>query len=306
MKKVLITGGAGFIGSHVVDLLIKNGYSIAVVDDLSTGIKKNLNAKAKLYKINILSPRLSDVLLRFKPDAIVHHAAQINVRSSVQKPIFDAKTNILGSINLLEACRRSKVKKIVYANSGGAMYGEPERLPCSENHPVHPLCPYGISKQTVEHYLWLYQKLYGLDYIALRYANVYGPRQDPKGEAGVVAIFLDKMLARERPVIFGDGDQTRDFVFVSDVAEANLRALQKETKNRAFNIGSGKKTSVNQLFKSLRKILRSQIKPKFGPAIPGEVRDIVLDPSLAKKELGWEAKTALFEGLKKTAAWFKF
>jgi len=305
-KKILVTGGAGFIGSHVVDLLIKNGYQVAVVDDLSAGNRKNLNPKAKFFKINILSPKLIDIFSKFKPQAVIHHAAQINVRSSITEPIFDAKTNILGSINLLEACRRIKIKKIVYANSGGAMYGEPKKLPCSENHPIQPLSPYGISKQTIEHYLWFYHKLSGIDYNSLRYANVYGPRQDPKGEAGVVAIFIDKLLAGERPVIFSDGEQTRDFVFVADVAEANLAALQKMTKSHCFNIGSGQAFSVNQIFKSLSQIIQTQIKPKFGPAVPGEVRDIVLDTNLAKKELGWQVKTRLYDGLKKTVAWFKF
>ncbi len=301
--KALVTGGAGFIGSHVVDRLLAEGYDVAVVDDLSTGYAENLNTKARFYEAGIGEPELEAVFDREEPDVLVHLAAHILVRNSVADPVYDAKVNVLGSINLLEQCRAHDVEKVVYASSGGACYGEPDYLPADEKHPVHPLCPYGISKHTVEHYLWLYERLYGLDYAALRYGNVYGPRQDPAGEAGVIAIFLGKFLAGETPRINGDGEQTRDYVYVGDVAEANLLALQKKTKNKIFNIGTGVPASVNDITALLQKLVPADIGPTRGPAVDGEVRDIHLDVMLAKKELGWEPKTTLEDGMKKTVEW---
>lgn len=303
--KALVTGGAGFIASHVVDGLLADGYDVAVVDNLSTGYAENLNPRARFYEAGIGEPELEAVFDKEAPDVVVHHAAHILVRNSVADPVYDAKVNVLGSVNLLEQCRTHDVEKVVYASSGGACYGEADYLPADEKHPVNPLCPYGITKHTVEHYLWLYERLYGLDYAALRYGNVYGPRQDPAGEAGVIAIFLGKFLAGETPNINGDGEQTRDYVYVGDVAEANLLALQKKTKNKIFNIGTGTPTSVNDISALLQKLVPADIDPTHGPAVPGEVRDIHLDVSLAKKELGWKAKTTLEEGMKKTVEWTK-
>ncbi len=300
--KVLVTGGAGFIGSHVVDLLLKKGYNVSIVDDLSTGRVENLNTKAKFFNLDICDKKLRNVFKKEKFDFVVHHAAHINVRNSVKNPMFDANSNILGSINLLECCRDFKIRKIVYASTGGAIYGEPEYLPADEKHPVKPLCPYGISKHVVEHYLELYQKLYGINFVALRYANVYGPRQDPLGEAGVVAIFTGKYLKNEIPTIFGDGKQTRDFVYVRDVAESNLLSLEKNISG-IFNIGTGIETSVNDLSKKLEKITKSKVKAKHGSAVPGEVRRIALDIKLAKKVLGWRPKIKLDAGMKETVEW---
>ncbi|MBU0536065.1 MAG: NAD-dependent epimerase/dehydratase family protein, partial [Nanoarchaeota archaeon] len=246
--KVVVTGGAGFIGSHIVDILISKGYDVVVVDNLSTGKKDNINPKARFYEVDITnSPFLVKVFEKEKPDFVIHEAAQINVRKSVSEPVFDAITNIIGTIELLELCREHKVKKIVYAGSGGACYGEPEQIPCNELHPVNPICHYGVSKHAAEHYFFLYKYLYRIDYVILRYSNVYGPRQDPKGEAGVISIFLDKIKNQEKPNIFGDGEQTRDYVYVSDVARENLLALESQSQTSIFNIGTGRETSVNQL-----------------------------------------------------------
>lgn len=305
MSKVLVTGGLGFIGSHIVDLLIDGGYEVIVVDNLSSGSKKNLNKGAKLYIKDICNRDFRTVFAKERPDYVIHEAAQINVRKSLSDPAFDARANILGSINLLECCRSYGVKKVIYASSGGAVYGEPEYLPADEKHPIRPLCPYGASKYAVENYLYIYKKNFGLDYVALRYANVYGPRQDPAGEAGVVAIFIKKQMSDVAPVIFGDGEQTRDFVYVKDVAKANLFALEKETSSTEYNIGTGTETSVNNLEKMLRKITGSSLEAFHGKEVPGEVRRISLDISRAKKELGWEPEYSLSSGLKETFEWFK-
>ena len=236
---------------------------------------------------------------------MIHKAAQVNVRNSLSKPIFDAQVNIIGSINVLECCKNTGVKKIVYASSGGAVYGEPIKIPCSEDHPINPLSPYGISKHAVEHYLFQYNDNFSIDYTILRYSNVYGPRQDPRGEAGVVSIFFDKLTKNEVPTINGDGNQTRDYVYVEDVAEANLLAVEKKTKNRIFNIGTGKETSVNEIFEKLKNLTKSKINARHGPAIKGEVKRIALNVSLAKKELGWMPKKSFDEGLKNTYTFFK-
>jgi len=230
MSKVLVTGGAGFIGSNITDLLIEKGYEVVIIDNLSTGSRRNANRNAKLYVKDICRRDIYSVFKKEKPDYVVHEAAQINVRTSIANPAFDAKVNILGSINLLECCRKSDVKKVLYASSGGAIYGEPVKLPAGEDHPVRPLCPYGASKYSVENYLDIYRKNYGIDCVALRYANVYGPRQDPLGEAGVVAIFMNRLSEDKRPVIFGDGEQTRDFVYVGDVAGQIYSHLKTDPK----------------------------------------------------------------------------
>jgi UDP-glucose 4-epimerase len=218
MTKILVTGGAGFIGSHVVDLFLEQGYEVVILDDLSTGRASNLNPQAKFYQMDIRSPEVRSVFDAERPDYVSHHAAQMDVRRSVAQPLFDADVNIVGSINLIECAKDFGVKRFVYISTGGAVYGEPERLPCDEAHPINPICQYGASKHTVEHYLYMYHVNYGLKYTVLRYPNVFGPRQDPHGEAGVVAIFTGKMLSGEPVVVNGDGEQTRDFVYVGDCA----------------------------------------------------------------------------------------
>jgi UDP-glucose 4-epimerase len=303
--KVLVTGGAGFIGSHIVDMLIGEGHDVIVVDNLSTGKEENLNPEARFYKLDIQDPSLEDIFKKENPEYVSHQAAQIDVRRSVTDPVLDAKINILGTINLLEKCVSYKVKKVVFASSGGAIYGEQEIFPAPEIHPMRPVSPYGITKLAAEHYLRYYKATYGLDYVSLRYANVYGPRQDPFGEAGVVAIFIHKMLDGDQPIINGDGEQTRDFVYVEDVARANILALKSNTDERVFNIGTGIETSVNQIFYNLREIIDPSIREVHGPPKRGEQRRSVIDPSKAKEFLQWEPRTSLIEGLKKTCRYFK-
>lgn len=298
--KVLVTGGAGFIGSNVVDLYIERGYDVVVVDNLSTGRESNLNPRAKLYKLDIRSSEITEVFERERPDYINHHAAQIDVRRSVTEPIFDADININGSINLLENARRVGVRRFIYISSGGAVYGEPEYLPCDEAHPINPICPYGASKHVVEHYLYMYKEIHDLDYSVLRYANVYGPRQDPLGEAGVVAIFTGKMLAGEQVVINGDGEQTRDFVYVGDCAAANLMVTEGENVSGIYNLGSGVATSINEIFSTLKDVTAYQNPPIHGPAKLGETRHIYLTAEKAKQELGWQPTIGLLDGLERT------
>ncbi|MBI5636055.1 NAD-dependent epimerase/dehydratase family protein [Candidatus Micrarchaeota archaeon] len=300
--KCLVTGGAGFIGSNLVDALVARGDAVSVVDDLSTGSKANINPKAVFYRESINND-LAKIFAKENPHTVFHEAAQINVRKSIADPLSDARTNVLGTINLLEACRKADVKKIVYSSSGGACYGEPSGK-TDENHLVNPLAPYGASKYAAEKYLFIYSKLYGLDYTILRYANVYGPRQDPKGEAGVIAIFFNKLKSNQPITVNGDGKQTRDYVFVQDVVEANLLAAGKKTGSRIFNAGTGKKTSVNELIDFAQQVSGKKFaQVNYGPAIAGEVKHICLDCSLAKKELGWQAKTSINDGLEKTWEW---
>jgi len=296
--KILVTGGAGFIGSHVVEQFISKGFEVVIVDDLSTGRESNLNPAATFYKMDIRDPELANVFAREMPDYVSHHAAQMDVRRSVAQPLFDADVNIMGSINVIECARKFQVKKFVYISSGGAAYGEPEYLPCDEKHPVNPICQYGASKHTVEHYLYMYRVNYGLEYTVLRYPNVYGPRQDPKGEAGVIAIFIGKMLAKEPVIINGDGEQQRDFVHVSECAYANYLALQ--APSGIYNLGSGYGVSVNQIFDALRKITGYPHDAQHGPAKLGETRTIYLDASLALKAMGWKPEITLEDGLRQT------
>jgi len=303
-KTILVTGGAGFIGSHFVDRLIKENYQVIVIDNLSTGKKENLNLKAKFYKIDIRSPKINQIFKKEKPEIVFHCAAQIDLRKSVENPIENAKINILGTLNLLENCKKYKIKKFIFASTGGAMYGEADVIPTPETYPEWPLSPYGIEKLTVEKYLNYYYKVFGLPFISLRLANVYGPRQNSKGEAGVVAIFCDKMLSGKQPIINDDGKQTRDFVFVDDVIEANILAMKKD-KVGIFNIGTTKETSVNEIFKKLKKLTYSNCKKIHGLEKPGEQRRSCLNFHRAKKELGWQPKYSLDGGLKKTIEWFK-
>jgi len=302
--KILVTGGAGFIGSNIADEYIKKGYDVTVIDDLSTGKFENLNEDAKFYKISLESPDLEKIFIKEKFDIINHHAAQIDVRHSVKNPVFDAKINVLGSLNLLTLAHKYNIKKIIYASTGGAIYGEPEYLPCDEKHPVRPLCPYGISKHTFEHYLEYYYDLYKLDYTVLRYANVYGPRQDPLGEAGVVAIFTNIILKDKEPIIYGDGLQTRDFVYIKDVVNANILSIEKGN-NDIFNISTGIETSVNRIFQYIVNSADKNLKAVYEPKREGEVYKICLNNAKAKKILGWEPKYTVEEGIKETVEYYK-
>ena len=302
--KILVTGGAGFIGSHVVDTFIANGHEVVVVDDLSTGRRSNLNPAATFYQIDIRSDDLSAVFEKEKPQVVDHHAAQMDVRRSVVDPLFDADVNVLGSIKLIELSKEHGVERFIYISTGGAVYGEPEYLPCDEAHPINPICPYGASKHTVEHYLYMYHALYGLDYVVLRYPNVYGPRQDPHGEAGVVAIFTGLMLKGDQVVINGDGDQERDFVFVGDCARANLLALTTQNSNTIFNLGEGKPTTVNDVYRELKNITDYPLSAIHGPAKVGETRRIYLEAKKAAQELDWQPSVGLGEGLTATVEYF--
>ena len=302
--KILVTGGAGFIGSHVVDAFIADGHEVVVVDDLSTGKREHIHPEARFYHLDIRDEGLEEVFAVERPEIVSHQAARANVRESMEVPILYADVNVIGSLNLLENCRKYGVRKIVYASTGGAVYGEPRFLPADESHPVNPLDPYGASKHHVEHYLYLYRANYGLEYTTLRYPNVYGPRQDPYGEAGVVAIFTSQMLQGQQAVINGSGEQERDFVYVGDVARANLLA-QDAGDGEIYNIGSGVGTSVNEIFWKLKELSGYPLGPVHGPPKQGEVFKIYLDASRARQELGWEPKVGLEEGLAMTVAYFR-
>jgi UDP-glucose 4-epimerase len=299
--KVLVTGGAGFIGSHVVDALVAKGHQVLVVDNLSTGKTEHLNPQATFYQVDIRDPELEDVFRRERPDLVNHHAAHVDVRRSVEDPRYDADVNIAGSLNLLECARRHGVQRFVYASSGGAIYGEPAYLPCDEKHPLNPLSSYGVSKQTVESYLFVYGQTYGLRYVILRYPNVYGPRQDPFGEGGVVAIFASRMLRGQEVVINGSGEQVRDFVHVQDVVSANLLA-QEALDGQVYNLGTGVGTSVNQLFASMKSPTGYAREPVHGPPKAGETFKIYLDATKAREELGWRPEVGLEDGLRATIA----
>lgn len=318
---ILVTGGAGFIGSNLVDGLLAAGHQVVVVDNLSSGKREHLNGKARFYELDIGDPELDEVFAREHIDLVDHHAAQIDVRHSVADPQGDARTNILGLLNILECCRRHGVQGVAFASSGGVVYGEPSKLPATETFPKGPLSPYGVSKLASEFYLCYYAQVMGIPYVTLRYGNVYGPRQDPHGEAGVVAIFGEKLLRGETPVIYGDGDQVRDYVFVGDVVRANLLALQClrvpaggrgsgsaapggcAINDFAFNIGTGQGASVNELFALLKEITGFQGEATHEPERTGELRRIFLDANKAKEHLGWEPEVSLREGLRRTVAY---
>ncbi len=303
--KVLVTGGAGFIGSHVVDRLLKAGHAVAVVDDLSTGHREFVDPRATLHVADVRSPRLAEVFEAERPDAAIHLAAQAEVRRSVEDPALDAAINIGGTLNVLTCCRQYRVTRVIYAGTGGAVYGDAAVLPTPEDHPKRPESPYGISKLVAEHYLAGWEALYGVGGIALRYANVFGPRQNPLGEAGVVAIFSHRILRREPITINGDGEQTRDYVYVEDVADANLRALERTEVSGPVNIGTGVETSVNVLLKRLEAAAGVKAEASHGPAKPGEQRRSVLDASQAKRVLGWTPHVTLDEGLHRTVSYFR-
>ena len=302
--KIVVTGGAGFIASHIVDAYIQLGHEVYVIDDLSTGQRRNLNPSAKIYTVDIADPEAGKLIAEIKPDVLNHHAAQMDVRRSVADPTFDARINIIGFINLLEASKDAGVKRVIFSSSGGAVYGDREPIPASEEHETLPLSPYGVSKLTGELYLGYYHMAFGLPYVALRYANVYGPRQSTLGEAGVVAIFIAQLLAGKSPVINGDGKQTRDYVFVGDVVRANVAALDTNYTG-AVNIGTGRETDVVTICESLREGVGSPVKAIHGPAKLGEQRRSCLVTSLAQKVLGWRPQVGLKEGLEQTIAYYR-
>ena len=303
--RVLVTGGAGFIGSHVVDRLLADGHAVDVVDNLSTGRRAQVNAAARLHVCDIRSRALDDAFAAARPEAVVHAAAQTAVGRSVADPLFDASVNVLGTLAILEAARRARVGRAVFTSSGGAGYGDTDVLPTPEEHPTRPASPYGVAKVAGELYLDCWAGLTGGRALALRLANVYGPRQDPRGEAGVVAIFAARLVAGQECVVNGDGEQTRDYVYVEDVADAVARGIAYPDVSGVLNIGTGVATSVNELHRRLGRIAGVARAPRHGPARPGEQRRSVLDPSRAKARLGWTPATPLDAGLAKTLAWFR-
>jgi UDP-glucose 4-epimerase len=303
--RILVTGGAGFIGSNVVDGLLARGHELAVFDNLSTGRREFVDPRATLFVGDLANADdVERCLATFQPEVVSHHAAQIDVRHSVTDPIHDARTNVLGSIGLLQSCTRHGVRKVLYASTGGALYGEGRFLPATEDHPVNPESPYGVSKHTVEHYLFLWKLLHGLDYTVLRYPNIYGPRQNPHGEAGVNAIFIGRMLDGQRPHIFGTGDQVRDYLFVGDVVAANLLALDRGA-GLMLNLGTGVGTSVNDIVRGINDILGTRIEPVYEAARPGEIQRIYLDASRAREALGWAPTVTFAEGLRRTIEWHR-
>ncbi|NWG28062.1 MAG: NAD-dependent epimerase/dehydratase family protein [Ignavibacteriaceae bacterium] len=302
--KILVTGGAGFIASQIADAYIEEGHDVYILDNLYTGFEKNINPKARFINVDITSPSIINLFEKENFEVVNHHAAQIDVRKSVDDPLFDANTNILGTINLLQACVKTGVRKFMFASTGGAVYGEPEYFPADEKHPTNPVSPYGITKLAIEKYLYFYKNEYGLKYTILRYANVYGPRQNPFGEAGVVAIFTSKLLKNENPVINGDGKQTRDYVFVDDVVKANSLTLN-DVNSEIYNVGTGVETSVNQLFVMLNKIAGGKAKEKHGPAPKGEqARSVITSEKLFQK-FNWKPSVKINDGLQRTFESFK-
>ena len=302
--KIMVTGGAGFIGSHVTDMLIEAGHQVVVVDNLSTGRRSNLNPDAVFYEVDIRSSELERVFIQEKPEVICHHAAQMDVRRSMEDPLFDADVNIIGSIKLAQLAIKHGTRKFIHISSGGAAYGEPEYLPCDEDHPIKPLCHYGASKYTFELYLHVFNANYDLDYSVIRYPNVYGPRQDPHGEAGVVAIFTGRMLRGEQVTINGSGEQVRDYVYVTDCARSNLMLLEQGSR-QVYNLGYGIGTTVNEIFQQLKEITGYTKPALYGPAKVGETFKIYLNAKRAERELGWRPTISLKEGLKRTVDYFK-
>ncbi|MDD3627084.1 MAG: GDP-mannose 4,6-dehydratase [bacterium] len=302
--KAIVTGGAGFIGSHLAEALIEKGLDVTVIDDLSTGKKENIPIKARFHHCSITDKKVEKIINRERPDYIFHLAAQMNVRKSVESPQFDAQVNILGSLNILEAVKEIGLKKLIFASSGGTVYGEQLEFPATEKHSLNPLCPYGVAKLAVEKYLYYYKENYNLDYVALRLANIYGPRQDPHGEAGVIAIFSTKLITGEQAVINGDGKQTRDYVYVKDVADAFVKMMDIQGSDQ-FNIGTGIETDVNELFRIINRLTDGKQEEVHGPAKKGEQIRSVLSSGKIKNTCGWSPEIKLDEGLQKTVDWFK-
>ncbi len=302
--KILVTGGAGFIASHIVDAYVQLGHEVAIIDNLVTGRRENLNPKAVFYEMDIQDANIVDVFARHRFDVVSHHAAQMDVRRSVEDPVYDAKNNVLGMLNVLQACVKYGVRRFIFASSGGAIYGEQVAFPADESHQTQPTSPYGITKLVGEKYLYFYALNYGLGYTILRYANVYGPRQNPHGEAGVVAIFCNRLLAGQQAIINGSGEQTRDFVYVRDVVDANVKALERR-ENEIFNIGTAKETPINEIFRRLNELTGAGMKEEHGPAKSGEQFRSVIDYRHAERVLGWRPKYDLNTGLRETVEYFK-
>jgi UDP-glucose 4-epimerase len=303
--KILLTGGAGFIASNIADAYLAAGNEVTIVDNLSAGIKKNIPVQAKFYQIDIRSAvELEKIFAEQEFDIVNHHAAQIDVRKSVANPVYDAEVNIIGTINLLELCRKYQVPKLIFASTGGAIYGEGIKLPADESHPINPECPYGAAKRTAELFIELYSRLHKLSYLILRYPNIYGPRQNPKGEAGVNAIFIGLMLQGKTPTIYGDGTQIRDYLFVEDVVQANLIALT-QTKKGTYNLGWGIGTAVNEIYQQLQKIIGLPKPVNYAEPRAGEIQRIYLNSQKARTELGWQPKFDFETGLRKTVDWFR-
>ena len=300
---ILVTGGAGFIGSHIVDAYIREGHRVVILDNLSTGKREQVHPEATFYELDLMDPKIKDIFEQENIEAINHHAAQISVTQSVANPSFDAEINIVGSLKLLELAAAHKVQKFIFASTGGALYGEQDYYPADENHPTEPMSPYGIAKLTVERYLNFYRENFNVQPKILRYSNVYGPRQDPHGEAGVVAIFCKQLLKDQNPVIFGDGEQTRDFVSVFDVVNANVKALSENFQG-TYNVGTGEETSVNTIAASLIKASGKSLSPQHNPPRMGEQRRSVIDYGKLKKEHNWQPNQPLDEGLKDTLDYF--
>lgn len=302
--KILVTGGAGFIGSHIADALIQAGHTVHIVDDLSGGFIANVNPKAFFHKLDIRSEEIKSLWEKEQFEVMYHEAAQMDVRRSVADPLYDADINVKGFLNLMEAGRKNGLKKVIFASTGGAIYGEPEYVPQDENHPLQPLSPYGITKLVTERYLFFYEQTHGIQWIALRYANVYGPRQNPHGEAGVVAIFIEKMLVNDPAFINGTGMQTRDYVYVKDVVQANMKALDYP-KSGIFNVGTGKETTVVTLFRNLKQLTGTTTAEDYKPGKAGEQMRSVISTDAISKELGWVNEYDLKVGLAETVGWFK-
>jgi UDP-glucose 4-epimerase len=302
--KVLVTGGAGFIGSRIADRLLTEGHEVVILDDLSAGHVENLPIRSRFYQMDLRSPWLDELFRIERPEAVVHQAAQASVRRSVEDPVFDAGVNVLGTAALLQASTHHGVRRFLFASTGGAIYGDADVLPTPEDHPALPVSPYGAAKLAGEVYLRTFHALSGLSYAALRYANVYGPRQDPHGEAGVVAIFTRRLLAGETARITGDGKQTRDFVYVGDVADANARALTSDAVG-SFNVGTGVETDINTIFQQLKRLSGSDQPEEHGPVMPGEQRRSVVDARKIEKVLGWRPQTSLEAGLDATVRYFR-
>jgi UDP-glucose 4-epimerase len=302
--KVLVTGGAGFIGSHLADRLLSDGHEVVILDDLSAGHVEHLNPAARFYQMDVQSPWLDELFKIERPEAVLHEAAQASVRRSVEDPGFDASVNVLGTLTLLQASVRHGVRRFLFASTGGALYGDADVIPTPEDYPTLPVSPYGASKLAAEVYLRTFHALHGLSYAALRYANVYGPRQDPHGEAGVVAIFARRLLNGETARINGDGKQTRDFVYVGDVAEANARALTSDAVG-SFNVGTGVETDVNTIFQLLKRLARDNQTEVHGPAMPGEQRRSVIDARKIERVMGWRPQAGLEAGLDATVRYFR-
>lgn len=300
--RILVTGGAGFIGSHVADRFLALGHEVAILDDLTTGSRDNINPAATFFEADITdAAAVGRIMAEFRPDVIDHHAAQIDVRKGVAEPVYDATINIIGGIRVVQAGMQAGISKFIYASTGGACYGNPVYTPCDEQHPVRPISPYGISKHGLEHYIELYGMLDGLNYTILRYANVFGPRQNPKGEAGVNAIFTGMMLSGQTPTIFGQGDKTRDYVYVDDIVEANVLALDKGT-GEILNIGTGVQTTDQEVYDAIAAAVGFDQPANYSPERKGEVRHIALNAAKAKAVLGWEPQVPFREGVVRTVA----